>query len=80
MDVVPRDLLGIRQPSQGVSLNMVLQTPEDLMASRRRLLATDVNTTQSLNSDSSIRLSYISNVVSCYAASDCFGEECKHLC
>ncbi len=64
IDIVPRDLLGVRQPSAGLIFNLVLQTPDDLMSSRRRLLATGVNTSQSFNSDGSIRLSYVSDVVS----------------
>ena len=68
LDVVPRDARGIRQSAIGLSVNLVLQTPEDLMASRRRLLATAVNTSQSINADGSIRLRYVCNIVSLFAS------------
>ena len=63
VDVVPRDLQGIRQPLVGLSFQLVLQTTGDLMTSRRLLAAPEVNTTQTPQQDGSIRLTYTTNQV-----------------
>lgn len=60
IDIVPRDVLGIRQPVTGLSFSIALQSTGDLMSTKRLLAVTELQSNQTLLTDGTIRFEYIS--------------------
>lgn len=58
LTIVPRGSDGIRQSAEGLSVQLLLQTPAELSASRRLLVSRAVETRQALNEDGTLLLQY----------------------